>query len=185
MAIAVPSAGNPPRTKLSATHHVFEQFRACFPLRTPDNQVGIRSCNVHNQVDSIGERTSELRPISLDCGIRATTSDITIAEVSTRTRIARGYELKPRGEREGAIDAYNADTSLLNWLPQHLKRGRGKLTELIQIQNAAMRQADLTRMHGPATANQTGYGNRVVRAPKRPLTPEQGIYRLSQYRVDT
>lgn len=110
MAIAVPSAGDPPRTKLSATHHVFEQFRACFPLRTPDNQVGIRSCNVHNQVDSIGERTSELRPISLDCGIRATTSDITIAEVSTRTRIARSYELKPRGEREGAIDAYNADT---------------------------------------------------------------------------
>ena len=43
----------------------------------------------------------------------------------------------------------------------------------------------LTRMHGPATANQTGYGNRVVRAPKRSLTPEQGIYRLSQYRVDT
>src|SRR6185295_9666660 len=102
-------------------------------------------------------------PVALDrAGATGALTDAG-AEPATRAGVGSGDEEEGGGEVEGAVDAVDGDSSILERLAQPLDRGARELGELIEEQHAVVGERDLAGARRRAAADQRGRRDRVMR----------------------
>src|ERR1051325_8752096 len=78
---------------------------------------------------------------------------------STRTRIHGSNKLKIGRESQRSFGAADGHHFIFHRLAHHFEDARAKLGELVQEQDAAMRQGDLTRLRDIPATDQTRMRN--------------------------
>jgi hypothetical protein len=95
--------------------------------------------------------------------------------IIARTGIHGGHQHEAGGEAERHGGAGDGHDVVFERLAQHGQHVAGELRELVQEQDAIVRDADFAgTRHAHAAANQAGAGNGVVRRAKRALMQEAG-----------
>jgi hypothetical protein len=97
------------------------------------------------QVDAIGERPGQARPIPHDVGGRADAGMGGIARMTARARIHRRGEREARREAQRGLRAGDRDGTVFHGLTQRLEHPARKFQELVQKEHAMVRQAHLAR----------------------------------------
>ena len=100
------------------------------------------------------------------------------ARIDAQPRAARIHgadELEARGEGGAARGAGDDDSPLLQRLAQGLENALGELRQLVQEEDAVVREADLARPRDAAAADQARVGDGVMRRAERPLGDEPAV----------
>ncbi len=92
--------------------------------------------------------------------------------VPARARVHRGDELEARRHGRAASRTRDVNRALFEWLPQALQGFPPELGQLVQEENAAVCEGNLTGCDGAAAADQPGEARRMVGGAKRPPTGE-------------
>jgi hypothetical protein len=83
-----------------------------------------------------------------------------------------------------AVGAGDADTAGFERLPQGLQGGAAELRQLVEKQDALMRQADFAGPRPRRTADQGRQGSRMMRVAERPLAQQPAIAQPAGDRKD-
>ena len=94
-------------------------------------------------VDAVQQRTGDPGQVPLNLGRRAQTSPLRIARIPARTGVHRRHEDKRRGKRQRHLGSGDRHALIFERLAQHFEDMAGKFRQLIQKQDAVVRQADL------------------------------------------
>src|SRR4051794_17032973 len=97
------------------------------------------------KIDAVQERSRDLGLIVRRAAWRPTASQRGIAEMAAAARVHCRYELDPRWECDVGIGAGDAHAPCLKWLAQRIEHRPLELGQLVQEQDAKVREADLTR----------------------------------------
>src|SRR6476469_4191436 len=119
------------------------------------------------EIDSIEQRSGNALPISLHLTRTAAAFAFQIAEVTTRTRVHRRYQHEFARESDAPGRSRNSNASILQWLAHHFQSGTMKFWELIEKEDAIMRQAHFARVWNGAPAEQPDVANRMMRRAER------------------
>ena len=119
------------------------------------------ACRKRRPVSRIGFAPVELPRI--DC--RCTCSMPKV--FSARARIHRRREREPRREGEGAFGPGDRHGAVLERLPQRLEHRARKFRQLVEEQDAPMREARLAGPRGGAAADEPLRRNRMMRGAER------------------
>ena len=90
-----------------------------------------------------------------------------IAGIAAAARVHRGDELDPRRERHVRVRPGNVDLPRLQRLAQRIEHRALEFGQLVEEQDAQMRQADFARSHFQTAARQCRHAGRMVRRAKR------------------
>ena len=128
-------------------------------------------------VDAIGEGAGQSRLMVRDlrCGARAAAVRITGAPAGTW--IHRADERELRWEHHGGCRTRDDDAPVLERLAQGIKDVAWDLLQLVEKQDAVMREAYLARPRITAAANESGGRQGVVRRPKWSRDGDGGVRR--------
>ncbi len=96
-----------------------------------------------------------------------------VAIVAAGARVHGSHELKISREGKRALGAADGDHFVFERLAQHFQHSGTELRQLIQKENAAVGQADLTGMWPIAAPNETGMTDGVVRGAERTVLDER------------
>ncbi len=108
---------------------------------------------------------------SLDLVGAALAGALAVAKVAKRTRIHRTQHLKMGRVIDMARAARDRDTSAFQRLAHHLEHAPVEFGELIEEQDSAVGERDLSRHRIVATAHQRGRAGRVMRRAEHPRGP--------------
>ena len=123
------------------------------------------------QVDAIRERATEPRAIAFDVGRRALAVERRITEPSARARVGGADELEARWKGDSVCGAGDDHATVFERLPHGVEDVAWEFQQLVEEEDAAMRQtyfagawpgAAATETSGPAPPAKTG--------PDRPTT---------------
>ena len=117
-------------------------------------------------VDAVGQRARESRPISRDVGRRAD-ARAAGATQPAGTRIGRADQLEARRKGHRVRRPRDHHSAILQRLPHRVEYMTRQLQQFIEKKHATVRETHLTRTRPRATADETGQRNRVVRRAKR------------------
>ena len=95
-----------------------------------------------------------------------------MAEIPARARVHRRDQAEPRRERDAAGGAGDAHPALFERLAQHLEGAAGELGQLVEEQDAVVRQRDLPGAGQAAAADERRFRAGVMRCAERPLAQE-------------
>src|SRR5690606_6053698 len=108
-----------------------------------------------------------------------------IVQVPARTRIHRGDKHELRRILHTHSSAADRDESVFYRLAQDLEDLAFELGQLVQKQDAVVRQRDLARHRVGPSPTEPDIGNRVMRRPERPGCYQTGFRpKLTPYRAD-
>ena len=137
------------------------------------------------QVDAVEQRAGNPAKIPRNGAVRAGAGARRVAVVPAGARIHGGDQHEPAGEGDRAVDARDGHGAVLQRLAQHLHGAAGKLGQLIEEQDAVVREGDLAGARYRAAARKAGGGDRVVRGAERPVFDERRVVRQqARDRVD-
>jgi hypothetical protein len=95
------------------------------------------------QVDAVEQRTGKPPAVALDLVRQASAVAFRVAPEAAGARVHRGDENEPRGIRRGAPGARNRDRAFLERLAERIENVARELSDLIEEQGPAVREADL------------------------------------------
>jgi hypothetical protein len=108
-----------------------------------------------------------------------------IASARARTWVHRRDELKPGRKQRLALHPCDRDDAVLERLPKRLERGPLELGQLVEQQDAVMREARLTWARPGAAADDCRGGGAVMRRPERPARDQRPLrWKDARDRVD-
>ncbi len=93
---------------------------------------------------------------------------------SAGTRVRRREQLKARREDDRPLAAHDRHVPVLQRLAQRLESRAVELRQLVEEEDAVVREARLARPRQRSSADEPGGGDRVVRRPERAL-PYQSV----------
>ncbi len=114
-------------------------------------------------VDAVHERAGDAALVLGDDARRAGAGAGGVAVIAARAGVHGGHQLEVGGEGERSLGAADGDDLVFKRLAQHLESAAAELGELVEEENAAVRQGDLAGMRPVATAHQAGVADGVVR----------------------
>src|SRR5439155_26069423 len=126
-----------------------------------------RAWQREHEVDTVEERARDTVPVTIELHRRARALRGRIATGAARAQVHRPDELEAGRERRAAADARDGDDAVFERLPERLERGPRKLGELVEQENATVRERDLARARCRAAADQGCRRDRVVRRAER------------------
>jgi len=150
-------------------------------------QLFIRNAvHLHMQIDPIQHRTGNPLAIISDTlfGTIAPTGRMTV--ITAFAGIHGPYQHKLTGIGKGAGNAGNRYNAIFQRLTQYFHRVTFEFRQLVQEQNAVVRQGNLTRFGmSAAAAGHTGRRDRMVRAAERTIQ-QHGCFTVQQtsHRID-
>ena len=115
---------------------------------------------------SSSARESFSRYAASRCG-RATALDRGVAARAARAHVHRPHELEPRREERVPADAGDRDDAVLERLAQRLEHRARELRQLVEQQDAAVRERDLAGPRARSASDHRGSRRAVVRRAKR------------------
>ena len=124
---------------------------------------GARPRQREHEVDTVEERARDTVPVTIELHRRARALRGRIAAGAAGAQVHRPDELEARRERRAAADARDRDDAVFERLPQRLEGGTRKLGELVEQEDAAVRERDLARARRRPAANQGRRRDGVVR----------------------
>ena len=125
--------------------------------------------NFDVQIDAIEQRSAHFAQVALDDRAGAAAFARRIGEVSAGARIHGGDQNEVGGKGQRHVGARQRDRGFFQRLAQHLQNVARELGQLIQEQNAVVRQADFARTRrSGAAADQSGVRDGVMRRAKGP-----------------
>src|SRR5207248_4379158 len=119
------------------------------------------------EIDPIEQRAGDPLPITLDLARTTTAFAFQVAEITARTRIHRRHQHELAWESDAASCSRNGDASILQWLAHHLQSRAMKFRELVEKENAIVREADFTGVRNGAAAEQSDIANGMMRRTER------------------
>jgi hypothetical protein len=120
------------------------------------------------QVDAVQQRAGDLAQVLLDLRRRAAAGPPRIGAVSAGARVHRRHQDEVGREGRGPQRPADRHAAVLQGLAQHLQRLAVELRQLVEEQDALVRQADLAGLRDAAAADQPGVADGVVRRAERP-----------------
>ena len=120
-----------------------------------------RARKMHHEVEAVEKGARHLFPIGGEPLRRAATLDAWIPACATRAEVHRPDKHKAGGKDDPAGDAGHGDRAVLERLSERFDRGPDELSQLVEEQHTAMREAHLARP-GPDSASDDGRGGRGV-----------------------
>src|SRR4051812_1107067 len=106
------------------------------------------------QIDPVGERSRETRPIAADLRERADASSRTVACVSAGTGIRRADQCELRWKPDAAGCAHDRDVPVLERLAHRVEGVTRKLEQLVEKEHAAVREAHFARARARAATDE-------------------------------
>src|SRR6266511_1864057 len=140
--------------------------RGSLPRRTGHVLRG-GSADVDADVDPIGQRAAQLRPVPPDRGRLAVTLGA-VGAVAAGTWIRRRDQEEPAGELDSVTGSRQGDASLLERLAKRLQRIARELPELVEEEDTLVGQRHLPRPGWRPATDEAGRRDGVVRGPERP-----------------
>src|SRR5690606_21188598 len=92
-----------------------------------------------------------------------------------RARVHGGHEHEVGGERHAAVGAADRDDVVLQGLAQHLQGLLAELWQLVEEEDAPVRQANLPRAGLTSSPYEPGLRDRMVRRAEWPLVDQGHI----------
>ena len=135
----------PKRGAFAGHHDRFRHLGGAHAKMALDDPFGSGACHFDHDVDTVHERASDSSLIGTHAGRRAGADITWVAKVPARAGICCRDQLKVTGKGVDSVHAHNAHFLFFQRLPQRLEHIGGKLRQLIQKQNAAMRKGYLPR----------------------------------------
>jgi hypothetical protein len=168
-----PSAGVPtPLARPRLLDPASDRLRALAGLLA-HQLVSRQARNDQPEVDAIQQRPRELRGVGLEPVTPADALPNGVALEAARTRVRRSDEREPGRELDGPHHPGHHDAPVLHRLAQPLDRVAAELGELVQEQDAMMRERHLTgTQEARAAAEQRRRRHRVVRRAERSFRDE-------------
>ena len=127
------------------------------------------------QIDAIEERTGEPCSVLRERVRRAAADTRRIAAETAGARIGRGEEHHACRVRDAPADARQQHPALLERLAQAFEDVAAKLGELVEEENAVVRERQLAGARPRPAAEEAGGGNAVMRRAKRARRHERPI----------
>jgi len=129
--------------------------------------------DLDDQVDPVQKRPGDAAEILVDRGLRAGAAPAGVAVPSALAGIHRADQHKFARIGHGALDARNGDLAVLERLAQHLERVAAEFRQLVEEQDALVRERDLARLRVGAAARERRGRDRVMRAAEGPCADER------------
>ena len=125
-------------------------------------------------VDAVEQRAGDLGHVALDHGRRAHALARLVVEVAAGAGIhGRGqHEARGKAERHGG--ARDGDGVIFERLAHDFEHVAGKLGQLVEEEQAVVRERDLAGARHDAAADEAGVGDGVVRRAEGPLRDQAG-----------
>ena len=120
-----------------------------------------------DEVEAVEQRSRDLLAIRRDPLRAAAAVGGRVAPASARAQVHRRDEAKAGREERLPADPGDRDDAVLERLPQRLEHGSRKLGQLVEEQDAAVRQARLSGTRRGTAADDRGGRGAVMRRPKR------------------
>ena len=128
---------------MAGRNHPVADMVGCL-RRRPGQLHRARPRHCHEQVETVEQRAGELVSVGGEPLSRAPALGRRIPACSAGTKVHRRHELKPRRKDRLPLDPGDADHAVLERLAQSLERRAWELRELVEKEDAAMREARLT-----------------------------------------
>ena len=129
---------------------------------------GIECGDLDVQVDAVEKGAGESTGVALDLGRRADSGGrFASPMMSARAGVHRAGEHETRGVAHGEPCAAEPDRTLLDRLPERLERGPPELRQLVEEEDAVVRERGLAGPWDRAAADQPGVRDGVVRRAER------------------
>ena len=134
-----------------------------------------------DEIEAVEQCARQLVSIAREPLRRARALDVRIPARTARTQVHRPDELKARGKLHVSGRAGNTDDAVLQRLTKSFQRGALELRQLVQQQNAPVRETRLAWTKPRAAADDRSGRRTVVRRAKRRLRDE-GMVGVEQSR---
>ena len=142
--------------------HTCTDDRARFPARTTRELIRRNRRHFDVNVDPIEQRSRDASAVTSHLFGRAMAFARVVTEIPARARIHRGNQGKARWKRNAERRARDGDATVLQWLTQRLERAAWKLQQLVEEQDAVMREANFARAWDAAAPDQSCRRNGMV-----------------------
>ena len=119
-----------------------------------------------DEVQAIEQRPAQPAEVAVALARRA---PATVGRAPAGTTVAGGDEDRVGGELERALRPHDLDTTLLERLAESVERDPAELRELVEEEDAAMGERQLTRSRHRTTSDEPLRRDRVVGRPERTL----------------
>ena len=149
-------------------------------VRSAADTPGTSTC----KIDAVEQRAGDPRLIIGGAARRAAAGERGIAEVAAAARVHRRDQLDPRRKGHVGVGAGDADASGLERLAQRIEHRALEFRQLVEEQDAEVREADLARADAQAAADQRRHRGAVVRRAERPAAPDLAAAELAGDRRD-
>ena len=133
----------------------------------------LHSGHFNVQIDAIQQRAGNALAITLHLSWTATAFAFEIAKIAAWARIHRGDQHELRRESDAAGSAGDGDFSVFDWLAHYFQCRSFEFRQLIEKQDAVVREADFARVWKCAAAEQTDIADGVMRRAERPRRDER------------
>ncbi len=138
-----------------------------------------RARDRHDDVEAVEERPREAVAVARDPLRRARALRTGIAARTARAQVHRSDELEARGEADAARRPSDEDLAVFERLPQRFEGRALELRQLVEQQDAVMREARLTRPQLRSAADDRRRRGAVVRRAERRVA-DQRVLRIDQ-----
>ena len=125
-----------------------------------------------DEVDPVHERTAEAALVARELQRRAGAA---VGRPGARAAVARRHHDRVRREVERALPARDLDAPLLERLPQGVDGAARELGQLVEEEDAPVRERDLAGHRPRAAPDEALRGDRVVRRAEGPLGREPPV----------
>ena len=125
-----------------------------------------------------------MRLVVVDHRLGAAALVARVAEVSAWAGVCGRHEGEVAGERVDAVDAHDSHDALLEGLAERLQDVRRELGQLVEEEDALVRERDLARDDGPPSPDQACERHGVVRRPEGAYAGGDLLDALARHRVD-
>ena len=143
-----PARGPPPGAR--ARRDARADGLAGLGARAPHQLLAVEPRHLDVEVDAVGHRAGEPRPVGLGPPGRADAAADRIAVEAARARVARADQQRPGREARAGHRPGDVDPALLERLAQRVERRGGEGADLVEEEDAVVGEADLARARDPA-----------------------------------
>src|SRR5882762_5394568 len=172
------------KLRLVCLRHAAANSARCFARHWRHKLCFARRGHFQLDVDAIGKRPRHATTITGDAFGGAAAAGGAVAAMPARARVHCGDELKTRWELRLARGACDRDEAGFERLAQRFQNIAVEFRQLIEEQDAVVRQRDLTGARQVAAADQRRRRGAVMRRAKWPLAPIRYFEALARHRVD-